>query len=71
LLVIHGSDSFLDLIVGPAVAMPQAAARLPRLAEHVRIFVFERVEVMLTGDLLNQAFRGIESKLFAHGFSFF
>jgi hypothetical protein len=51
--------------------MSQAPARFPRLAEHVRIFVFERVEVMLTGDLLNQTFRGVESKLFAHGFSFF
>jgi hypothetical protein len=65
------SDSFLDLIVGPAVPVPQAAARFPRLAEHVRVFVFQGVEVMLTGDLLNQAFRGIESEFFAHGFSLF
>jgi hypothetical protein len=33
----------------------------------VRVFLFERVEVVLAGDFLNQAFGGIESKLFAHG----
>jgi hypothetical protein len=48
--------------------MAQTAAWFPRLAEHVRVFLLERVEVMLTGDFLDQAFRGVESKLSAHAF---
>jgi hypothetical protein len=46
--------------------MAQAAARFPWLTEHVRVFLFEWVEVVLTGHFLNQTFGGIESKLFAH-----
>jgi hypothetical protein len=59
----------LDLVVDPAVPMTQPTARFPGFTEHVRVFLFERVEVMLAGDLLDQALCRIESKLFAHELS--
>jgi hypothetical protein len=46
--------------------MAQAPARFPGLTEDVRVFLFKWVEVMLAGHFLDQTFRGIESKLFAH-----
>jgi hypothetical protein len=56
----------LYLIVNPAVAATQPAPGLPRLPEQVRFLFFQRIDVMLPGDLLNQAFRGVESLFLAH-----
>jgi hypothetical protein len=58
--------SFLDLVIDPAMAMAQPAARLPRFAEQMRFLFLERIDVMLAGHLLNQAFRGVEPQFFAH-----
>jgi hypothetical protein len=56
----------LDLIVNPTVAATQPAPGLPRFPEQMRFLFLQRIDVMLPGDFLDQAFRGIESLFLAH-----
>ena len=49
------------------VPVIQVSEVFPRLAQQVCLFLFERVDVMLAGNLLDQALRGVESRqLFTH-----